>query len=69
MTTEEDKNKWMEFFEEFGGLLNKHGFMISEFVLGVPKDKRIKLISFKSDGSKVYPVYAAPKDVLEDIEK
>ena len=62
---------WQKFFEEFGSLLNKYNFMISEFVLGKAFDNRIKLVSFRSDGKKVYPVYDVPDDMahLLGVEK
>jgi len=56
-------NNWHKFFEELGSSLNKYNFMISEFVLGVSVDNRIRVVSFNSDGKKVYPVYSIPEDV------
>lgn len=56
-------NNWHKFFEELGTSLNKYNFMISEFVLGVAVDNRIRVVSFNSDGKKVYPVYSIPEDV------
>lgn len=63
------ENIWQEFFNEFGVLLNKYNFLISEFTLGVSIDNRIKLVSFKSDGKKVYPEYSIPKDILSPEDK
>ena len=56
-------NNWHKFFEELGTSLNKYNFMISEFVLGVTVDNRIRVVSFNSDGRKIYPVYSIPEDV------
>lgn len=56
-------NNWHKFFEELGTSLNKYNFMISEFMLGVAVDNRIRVVSFNSDGKKVFPVYSIPEDV------
>lgn len=54
------KIEWQKFFEEFGELLNRYHFYISDFVLSHLSDDNIKLISFNSDGERVYPVYYIP---------
>jgi len=59
------KTDWQEFFEALGGLLNRHHFMISEFTIGRAIDKRIKLVSFTSNGKSVIPNYHIPKETID----
>lgn len=61
----DDRHK---FFNELGASLNKYHFMISEFVLGVAIDDRMRVISFNSDGKRVLPVYNVPDDLIKSNE-
>lgn len=57
------KEEYQQFFIELSALLEKYNFMIGDFVLGKAKQSGTKLISFNSDGRRVYPVYYVPDEV------